>query len=195
MLTTYRRRGGPSTPLVTVTAIAMVLACVLVWLFSLQWFERGQEASQAAIATSTEAARNLAPTFDPGPSPTPVPACQWFYVTASSARVRACPDESCATREQWPYEQEVCVYGRAQPQDDQYPLAEEWYIVDMNPTGAFRNLAYMHRSVLKALQPTPRPSMTFTPLPTVTLTPSPRWSPSPSPSFTPSPPALPRTEF
>ena len=44
----------------------------------------------------------------------------------------------------------------------------EWYVVELNPEGAFRDIVYMHQSVIAAIDPTPTPTRTYTPLPTIT---------------------------
>ena len=53
----------------------------------------------------------------------------------------------------------------------------EWYSIDLNPSTRRIELAYMHESIIEAVNPTPTPSITPTPSntvsppPTVTLTP------------------------
>jgi hypothetical protein len=195
MITTYGR-SGPPTPLIIVIAIAMVLACFLLWLGMLRYFETNEGAgSQSTVNAQEEAAQSddLVPTFNIGPSRTPVTACQRFEVRVESALMRECPAESCDIRESLPFDEEVCVYGRAQNGD--YLDAESWYVVDLNANGAFRDLVYMHESVLRAIEATPIATATRPVLPTITPTPTSPNSPTapfsnliPLPTVTPPPP-------
>jgi hypothetical protein len=199
MVTTYGRQG-PSTPLVIVITIALVLTCFVVWFSTLNWFQSrglpgsGQTPTTDPNTSSTPDPRF--PTIDLGPPPTPIPECMDFQVDVSSALMRECPDQSCAIRFTVNYQHPVCVYGKAEASAD-YPLANEWYVVDINASGAFRDLVYMHESVLKPINPTPRPTKTLTPLPTITLTPTFTRQPTQlvptitPPSATENPPALP----
>jgi hypothetical protein len=174
MVTAYGRRG-PSTPLVIVITITLVLTCFLIWFGTLNWFQShgfpGSEQTQTANPDSASTSDPRFPTFDLGPSPTPIPECMDFQVDVSSALMRECPDQSCQIRFTVNYQHRVCVYGKAEASTD-YPLGNEWYVVDINANGAFRDLVYMHESVLKPVNPTPRPTQTLTPLPTITLTPT-----------------------
>jgi hypothetical protein len=193
MVSTYQRKG-PSGPFIVVSAIAVVMSCVLVWGLSFQWLQDSQEANQNSTLSAESTSRATPPTsvFSLN-APTEVPDCQSFEVAVNAATIRICPSEQCERRDIREFEDPVCVYSRAEP-SEQYPLADEWYIIDINPDGAFRDLAYMHQSVLRPINPTPRPSKTFTPLPTVTLTPSPTFEPQTFPSSTPTPsPTLPFT--
>jgi hypothetical protein len=86
------------------------------------------------------------------------------------------------------------VIGRAD--DNQYFDAEDWFVIDLNFGQLFLEVGYMHESVIKPRNPTPRPSQTFTPLPTITLTPTPRFStPTPGPEVTGTPTPANRVEF
>jgi len=195
MITTYGR-SGPPTPLIIVIAIAMVLGCFLLWVGALRFLDSGGgAASQGEVNEQgdEDQSNGLVPTFDVGPSRTPVPYCQHFEVSVDSALMRKCPDESCDIRESLPYETEVCVYGRAQSSD--YADAERWYVVDLNADGAFRDLVYMHESVLRSIEPTLAATSARPALPTITLTPTPAQSATapfsnvvPLPSITPRPP-------
>src|SRR5690606_28027777 len=115
---------------------------------------------------------------------TPLPPCQWFEVTVERARYRACPSENndiCEARGSLELGTQVCVYERSKDN-------AAWYVVELNPEGAFRDIVYMHESVIKAVDPTPTPTRTYTPLPTITLTPSDTPGPvlTPTPTLTPS---------
>lgn len=166
MVTTYRRQGPP-TALVIVIAITIVLGCFVFYLVGIQSLE---QIANAPTPTDTPEPTNI-PVFALAPSPTPVPACQYFEVNVEAGYMRECPDLTCEVRDRIFYAQQVCVYGIAQPEEGMF-RAEEWYIVDLNPQGAFRDIVYIHNSLLRAVNPTPRPSRTFTPLPTITLTPT-----------------------
>lgn len=186
MVSTYRRSGPPRIVIV-VLGMGLVFSCYLMWNGFIDFLEAGGDRNVAA--TQAAESRRDTPTFAPptvnvGPSPSPYPSCINFEVWAASGTIRECPDFSCERRDTLYYEDQVCVYGVAE--DDDFFSADEWYLIDLNPNGAFRDLAYMHESVLRALNPTPRPSRTYTPLPTVTLTPT-RVTDTPAPSATPNP--------
>ena len=194
MITTYGR-SGPPTPLIIVIAIALVLGCFLLWLGTLRFLNADDEGQQSAANAPGDDSQSdgLVPTFDLGPSPTPVPACQPYEVAVESALMRRCPDNSCDIRESLPFEATVCVYGRAEHED--YTDSASWYVVDLNADGAFHDLVFMHESVLRPLEPTPIASPTRLALPTITPTPTPSVSITPPfgnvipiPSVTPAPP-------
>jgi len=165
MVTTYRRQG-PSTPLIIIVAITFVLACFLIYTVGISSVE---EIANQPTPTNSPTATDI-PAFALAPSPTPVPACEIFSINVDTAYMRSCPDLTCDVRERIYLGQEVCAYGRAV--DGDFLNSEEWFIIDLNPRGAFRDIVYMHNSVLRPVNPTPRPSQTFTPLPTITLTPT-----------------------
>lgn len=194
-----RRRQQPSNFLILLLGMVSVLGCYLLWTGALSWLasagdpavEASREAQLAAQREATQSRILTRLPYIARPSNTPVPTCQIFYVNAEQGTIRECPAFSCERRETRAYEEQVCVYRRMTASAD-YPLGNEWYEIDLNADGAFRDLAYMHHSVLRALNPTARPSRTFTPLPTVTLTPSPSRTPTsdqivPSPTLTPVP--------
>lgn len=186
MITTYRRRSGPPPLVVIIAALVTVFICYLLWNGTLAWMDTMLDPFGSQTQAAVQATQSVVPTrpaFLSAPTRTPVPACQTFYIFADRGTIRECPDFACERRDVRVYDQEVCVYGKASNSDD-YPTASEWYTIDMNPQGAFRDLAYMHDSVLKPRNPTPRPSATFTALPTVTLTPSPSRTPI-QPTLTP----------
>lgn len=186
-LSTYGRSGPPNS-LVVMAAISAVLGCIALWVVSLQVLDidtanatrAAQEAQQQNITQTSIATINL------GPSPTPVPECIDFEVDVDTAIMRTCPDESCQVRQVVYFEQLVCVYSFAETTRD-YPFGEEWYVIDLNGAGAFRDLVYMHRSVVRPVNPTPRPSLTYTPLPSITPTPLRSTTSQPLASITPTP--------
>jgi hypothetical protein len=182
---TYRS-AGPSPVLVVITGALLVLGCYFTWRGILSYLEdRGditapvtQEAAASATARAVTALP--LPTLYVPATFTPLPPCQWFRVRAERAVYRECPstdNRQCPIREVVTYGTELCTYGRS-------PENPEWYVIDLNPQGAFRDTVFMHESVLEAVNPTPTPSLTFTPLPTVTPLPSNTPGPAPSPTLT-----------
>ncbi len=205
-------RTGPSPILVAVIGVCVVLGGYFVWRGLLDFIaNQGNitaEVTQQAVATATARAQPLAlpPTLYVPVTFTPLPPCQWFRVRVERAVYRECPskdNQECPIRDVVPQGTELCIYGRV-------PDAPDWYVVELNPNGAYRDTVYMHESVLEAVNPTPTPTLTMTPLPTVTPTPSlspqptvpaspsptydPRLSPTPTPSAT-STPTLPQVEI
>lgn len=200
MVSKYGRANPPACFFI-VAAVILVLGCYLMWNGLLEWFRAAGSPSVAATREA-EAQLSATPTRVPllsGPTRTPVPACQEFEIWSADARVRECPALQCERRVVLYYEDKVCVYGRAEASED-YPEGQEWYVIDLNPNSAFRDLAYIHESVVRPVNPTPRPSRTFTPLPTVTITPSYTPQPTSTPdnrtptsteTLTPTPPITP----
>jgi hypothetical protein len=129
-----------------------------------------------ATATAERQLQRATSAITPGPSPTPIPECEDFIVTAGSARVREAPNTEANTITSFASGDVVCVLGRDPD--------SEWYTVDAEPSEFRRQLAYMHESVIQPMNPTPRPTTTPTSLPTVTptstYTASPTLPPSPT---------------
>lgn len=177
MVSKYNRTNPPAC-LMIVSAVVLVVGCFLLWNGVLSWVRAAgdprvaatREAQIALSATPTRVVLNV-------PTRTAVPPCEEFEIWSADARVRECPSLQCERRVILYYEDKICVYGRAEAQTE-YPDAQEWYVIDLNANGAFRDLAYIHESVVRPANPTPRPSQTFTPLPTITITPT--WTPLPS---------------
>ncbi|GAB4408127.1 MAG: hypothetical protein Kow00106_01180 [Anaerolineae bacterium] len=187
---TYRS-SGPSPLLVVLLAALLVLGCYYTWRGVLDFLEdRGDitaPATREAVASATAQAVTVQPlpTLYIPATFTPLPPCQWFRVRVERAVYRECPstdNTQCPIREVVTYGTELCTYGRS-------PDNPEWYVIDLNPQGAFRDTVFMHESVLEAVNPTPTPSPTFTPLPTVTPlpsnTPGPTLSPVPTDTASP----------
>lgn len=172
MITRYKS-GGPSPPVVILSAIAFVLACIALWSLSVRVMQGVAINEQARIA---QAQPTDVPLFRLNPTHTPRPECEAFRVHVDLAVIRSCPHENCEVRFRVPFDSNICVYSLAE-NSEQYPRANEWYIIDLNENRAFIDLAYMHRSVIEARNPTPIPTRTFTPLPTITPTPSPSQTP------------------
>jgi len=106
---------------------------------------------------------------------TPLPPCQWFKVNVDRAVYRECPSKDnqlCPIRDTVTYGTELCIYARS-------PDNPEWYIVELNPEGAYRDTVFIHESVVEAANPTP--TATLSPVPQPTVSPTPTYTPSPEP--------------
>lgn len=162
------------------------------WIGFLNFLEdRGDITAQTTREAAASATAYAAPPLIL-PSPyfpatfTPLPPCQWFMVKVDRAVYRECPSKDnreCPIRETVEYGTEFCVYARV-------PGNPEWYVVELNPGGAYRDTVFMHESVLKAVNPTVTPAPTWTPGPTVTPIPT-RTPPPTSPPSATMPPTLP----
>jgi hypothetical protein len=181
--------------LVVVIGALVVFGGYYVWTGFLSFLEdKGDITAQVtreAFSSATAKAGPVLPStlFFPATF-TPLPPCQWFKVTAARAVYRECPSQDnrqCPIRDVVTFGTELCVYSRA-------PGNPEWYVVELNPGGAYRDTVYMHESVIKAVDPTPTPTESYTPLPTITPVPThspfPTWLPGPM--YTPNP-AMPPT--
>jgi hypothetical protein len=187
----YYRRSGPSPFLIILIGALLVFGGYFVWTGFLSFLaDRGDITAQATRESAASATAGAAPPvmipslFMPATF-TPLPACQWFRVSAERAVYRECPsrdNRECPIRETVEYGTELCVYSRA-------PGNPEWYIIELNPNGAYRDTVFMHESVLKAVNPTVTPVPTFTPAPTPiaspTETPAPSQPPNPAETLAP----------
>lgn len=189
------RNDGPPAWFVMVVAVAVVFGGYYLWTGFQDFVRSGgqgraESATQAIVVASATAERiqeiqAQRPTLPP--SLTPLPECQDFIVIVPNARVRDRASTAGATIGSFFENDVVCVLGRAAE-------GSEWYVIDDDPSTRRINIAYMHESVLRALNPTPTPSDTATPAPTVTLTPSEIPSETPIPQPTPTrDPATPDT--
>lgn len=131
-----------------------------------------EQAVLLATATAQVAASRV---FAPTSSPTPVPQCQAFVVIVTNARVRQDPNPGAPVITSFNQGESVCVLGRV----------GEWYVVDSDPRTRRHDLAYMHETVIEALNPTATPTVTFTPPPTVTPLPTATKTDTPTPAPTP----------
>lgn len=180
-----RPGGGPPAWFVFLIAVALVFG-VFYLVQGVQNFIRtgGQGVTEAtgqavivASATAERVAR-LETAFEttPLPSRTPVPECQTFVVSVPNAIVRDAPSSSGGLIGSLNEGEEVCVLGR-EPETD-------WYVIDRTAGTRRLDIAYMHETVIRALNPTVTPSRTPTPLATVTPLPTdtPTRTPSPAPT-------------
>ena len=179
------RRSGPPSWFVILVGIAVVFGVYYVWLGLRNFMASGvsvAESTLQAIEESTATASRIeeivlsAPT--PLPSFTPVPPCQEFVVRVPIAIVRAEPSTSSSIVEGLREGETVCVITMLPD--------SEWYLIDQNMLTRRLERVYMHRDIIRALNPTPRPSATAIPsdtaIPTATATqsdtPAPRWAPA-----------------
>ncbi|MBC8098854.1 MAG: hypothetical protein H7Y11_05390 [Armatimonadetes bacterium] len=180
-------RGGNNTPawLVFLLAIALVFGVYYLWRGANTFLQTGglgvvESTSQAA--TSARLQPTLPPVVDVfgvtlPVTPTPLPPCQDFIVTAATAIVRSDPTvrgNILATVNQADI---VCVVA-------QEAFGEwVWYTLDTNPLTRRLDPGYMREDVIVPLNPTLTPSQTFTPAPSVT--PTATFTPSITPTRTP----------
>lgn len=197
-----RNRGGPPALIVFLVGVALVFGIYYLWLGVQSYLRSGGlgvvEATQQAVIVSSATAERISIATSAvtlRPTITPIPECQEFVVTAENAIVREGPSPSAAIRTSFFEGTVVCVLERA-------GVDSEWYIVDMNEQSRRIDPAYMHESVIEAVNPTPTPTRTLTPtltvppspLPTITQTPTarstetriPGITDTPTPTLTPS---------
>jgi hypothetical protein len=184
-MSSYRRgSAGPPAWLIFIIAVAMVFGVYYLWTGFQNYLRTGGlgvvEATERAnlIASSTADQIASIPSITPRPSFTPIPECQNFIVSVPSAIVREVPASNGPILTSLSQGTSVCVLGRDE--------GSEWYTIDNNPETRRLELAYMHETVIEAVNPTPTITLTPTPLPTVTPAPSltPSITPSPAPTAT-----------
>jgi hypothetical protein len=178
------RRGGPPSWLVFLAGVALVFGVFYIFQ-GLQTFlqtgglgvvEATRRAEIVATATVERVTRMGITDATMRPTATPVPTCVDFRVSVPNAIVRASASPSGELVRSFNQGTIVCVLGRE----------GEWYVIDSNPDTRRHDIAYMHETVIEAVNPTPTPPPTVTPTPTLppSLTPTP--SDTPAPTFTPS---------
>ena len=187
----YRNPGssGPPAWLVVLVAAMIVFGGYFIYAGVRNYMASGLQGAFLAQATrsaaDTPSAFDLDVTatldlrFTPAPSRTPVPDCQDFAVTVPEAIIRECASTNCAIKDVRHEGDVVCVLERDYVQ-------AEWYIIDLDESRFFTDLAYMHESLMQAVNPTPTPTITPSPQPTGTPTavdvPPPDASATPPPS-------------
>jgi hypothetical protein len=177
-----KQSGGPPTWLVFLVGVALVFGLYYIWLGFQNFLRSGGggvvEATQRAEIISTATAESIRPTRA-AVSATPIPECQDFVVIVATANVREAPNQESEVVTVFRENETVCVFGKD-------ATNAEWYVVNLRPESRRLELAYMHESVLQALNPTP--TATHTPTPSATLTPAPTLTASdtalPQPSAT-----------
>lgn len=166
-----RQNGGPPAILIFVIGVALVFGTYYLWIGLQNFMRTGglgvEEATQRAMLIASATAEQVRPTVHNAllSTTTPIPPCQDFVVTVPNAIVREQPSLNAPVVTSLFENAAVCVLGRPAPES-------EWYIIDSNPGTRRLEIAYMHQSVLRPLNPTSTPSRTFTPLPTVTQAPT-----------------------
>ncbi len=176
-------RSGPPAWLIILTAAMLVFGGFFIWR-GVQNYLRGtalqvfQATENPESFTAVFATPARDPRFTPVPTRTPIPDCQDFEVTVPEAIIRECASVNCPLVDVRREGDVVCVL---QPD---YTEAE-WYIIDLDDSQFFTDIAYMHESIIRAVNPTPTPSMTLTATPTLTPVPSETPLPTPLPTDTP----------
>ncbi len=166
------RRGSQPAWLIMLIAAALVFAGWYLWQGLQTYLRSGglgvqeavQLAEQQASATVIRALTSAA-VFAPPPTRTPVPECQPFVVVVKEAIVRAEPSREARIERALFEGDEVCVISPAASDPD-------WMLVDEEPRSRRIESVYMHRSLIRAVNPTPTPVATSTPLSTITPKPS-----------------------
>jgi hypothetical protein len=139
--------------------------------------QQAANATDRAQAAFTESADQVSIAV---PTSKPTQTCLDFRVNVVKARVRECAKDTCTVLDDlYSQGQLVCVYRPA-------PGATDWYEINLRPDAVFPLIAYMHSSVLDAVNPTRRPTRTFTPLPTVSPVPTARPTRTLTPTASPS---------
>ena len=174
----YGQRSGPPSWFIILLGIAIVFGVYYLWLGLRNFMSTGATVSEAtlrAIDHSTATAIRIeeiefsAPTLLP--SITPVPPCQDFIVRVPIAIVRAGPSISSRIVAGLREGETVCVIAMLPD--------SEWYLIDENERTRRIEHVYMHRDIIRALNPTATPTITLTP--TVTLTPTASATPTDTP--------------
>ena len=177
---TPKNRGGLPGLLVFVLGAALIFAAYYIWQGTATFIRTGGmgvlEATEQARMVSTATAVRVTRLATEAnvvvrPSATTQPECQDFRVIVPNAIVRELPAPNATVITGLTQGTIVCVLARE--------TGTEWYSIDQNPDTRRAEVAYMHETVIEAVNPTPTPSITptpsntFTPLPTVTNTPIP----------------------
>ena len=165
----YGQRSGPPSWFIILLGIAIVFGIYYLWMGLRNFMSTGVSASEStlqAIEEDTATAIRFeeiefnAPTLLP--SITPVPPCQDFVVRVAIATVRSGPSTSSSIVTGLREGETVCVITLLPD--------SEWYLIDQNERTRRIESVYMHRDIIRALNPTATP--TITPTPTNTLTPT-----------------------
>ena len=165
----YGQRSGPPSWFIILLGIAIVFGVYYLWLGLRNFMSTGVSAAESTLQASGQSTATAirieeivfsAPTLLP--SITPVPPCQDFVVRVPIAIVRAGPSTSSRIVAGLREGETVCVITMLPD--------SEWYLIDENERTRRIEEVYMHRDIVRALNPTATP--TITPTPTNTLTPT-----------------------
>ena len=176
------RRGSQPAWLIMLIAAALVFAGWYLWQGLQTYLRSGglgvqeavQQAEQQASATVIRALTSTV-IFAPPPTRTPIPECQPFVVVVKEAIVRTEPSREARIKRALFEGDEVCVIAPAASDPD-------WMLVDEEPRSRRIESVYMHRSLIRAVNPTATPVATPTPL--STITPKPSDTPKPTAAIT-----------
>jgi hypothetical protein len=183
-----RPKRGSGFPgwLVFLLGATLVFGLYYLWVGMRGFFQTGglgiaeatERSSIISTATAEVVQQSQRPSSTPRPTTTPIPECQDFEVSVPNAIVRAAPSTNSEIVTSLNEGATVCVI--------EHLPDSEWYLIDTNPDTRRLNSAYMHESVIRAINPTLTPTQTLTPMPTVTPMPtlSPTVSPTPEPTAT-----------
>lgn len=181
------QRSGPPSWFVILVGIAIVFGLYYLWLGLRNFMASGltvpeatQQASERSTATAVRIQEIVENAPTPLPSLTPVPPCQDFAVRVPIAIVRAGPSTESQIVAGLEEGETVCVIAMLPD--------SEWYVIDQNRGTRRLERVYMHRDIIRALNPTPTPSATPIPSDTATAT------RTATPSHTPPPRDLPTQE-
>ncbi len=184
-----RRDDGIPPWMLFLIVTALVFGAFYLWQGAQNFIRTGglgvEEATRRAEIISTATTERLATrpatraVTTPLAAATAIPDCTEFRVIVPNAIVRQLPSTNSPIVTGLVEGTGVCVLG----QDE----GSEWYTVDGNPDTRRREIAYMHETVIEAVNPTPTATITPTPLPTVTPLPTntATLSPTPPPTDTP----------
>ena len=183
-----RRRSSPSPLLIVLVGALLVFGGYYVWIGFIAFLDdQGDITAQVtrqALSTATARSASPSPTLYIPATFTPLPPCIDYRVNVDRAVYRECAstdNTECPIIDVVPYGTQFCVYSRVDN-------ASEWFAIDLNPDGAFREMVYMHESVIEPANPTATPHPTVRPRPTIT----PTVPGSPAPSATQRPTVRPR---
>lgn len=186
----YGQRSGPPSWFIILLGIAIVFGVYYLWLGLRNFMSTGVSVSESTLQAShqnTATAIRIeeiefnAPTLLP--SITPVPPCQDFVVRVPIAIVRSGPSTSSRIVAGLRDGEAVCVITMMPDSD--------WYLVDQNERTRRIEKVYMHRDIIRALNPTATPTITLTP--TNTLTPTASATPTDTSLPTATPTQAPRS--
>ncbi len=122
--------------------------------------------AQREITAIAEQNRARFETQTARPTATAIPPCQEFTIRTAMANIRAEPDIDGERLDRLPEGTTICVIQAASANS-------EWHLIDRNPNTRRIEIGYMHQSVLRAANPTPRPTASATPITLATITPRP----------------------
>ncbi len=169
------RSSGDGLPawLVFILGAALIFGLYYLWQGAQNFLRTGgmgvDESTQRAVIVSSATAQRVTQVISEdtrtrAPTATPIPPCQDFVVTVPNAIVREGPSSAAGIVTSFKAGDPVCVIS--------IEADSEWYLIDLTPDTRRLDAAYMNQTVIRAVNPTPKPTITTTPLPTVTSLPT-----------------------